>query len=248
VRPQAELFPASPALEYLAAQPQPVRVLDWDTGASDARESFLGIGAPQSMVHGVSTPRGYNPLDVRHYREFIAYVVNDPTPVRGNSPYTQQVLPNFEVGNPELFRLLADEIVPLPGAPELLQALTDLELPWAIATSGRMITAEPNLIRLGLDPEHAKIVTRDQVQFAKPDPDLFVEAARRLGTTTRGSCVIGDSIWDMIAAARCGALGIGLLSGGYGPEELERAGALRVYDDPADMLYHLDEIAPRTRD
>src|SRR5215212_5860521 len=145
----------------------------------------------------------------------------------------------------ELFRLLGDEIVPLPGAPELLQALTDLELPWAIATSGRMITAEPNLIRLGLDPEHAKIVTRDQVQFAKPDPDLFVEAARRLGTTTRGSYVIGDSIWDMIAAARCGALGIGLLSGGYGPEELERAGALRVYDDPADMLYDLDEIAPR---
>ena len=148
----------------------------------------------------------------------------------------------------ELFRLLSDEIVPLPGAPELLQALTELELPWAIATSGRMITAEPNLIRLGLDPEHAKIVTRDQVQFAKPDPDLFVEAARRVGTTTRGSYVIGDSIWDMIAAARCGALGIGLLSGGYGPEELERAGALRVYDDPADMLYHLDEIAPRTRD
>ena len=74
------------------------------------------------------------------------------------------------------------------------------------------------------------------------------EAARRLGTTTRGSYVIGDSIWDMIAAARCGALGIGLLSGGYGREELERAGALRVYDDPADMLVHLDELAPRPHD
>ena len=65
------------------------------------------------------------------------------------------------------------------------------------------------------------------VRYAKPDPDLFVEAARRLGTTTQGSYVIGDSIWDMIAAARCGALGIGLLSGGYGREELERAGALQ---------------------
>ena len=64
----------------------------------------------------------------------------------------------------------------------------------------------------------------------------------------QGSYVIGDSIWDMIAAARCGALGIGLLSGGYGRDELERAGALRVYDDPADMLLHLDELAPRTRD
>jgi phosphoglycolate phosphatase-like HAD superfamily hydrolase len=111
-----------------------------------------------------------------------------------------------------------------------------------------METASANLKSLGVDSERAVVVTRDQVNYAKPDPDLFVEAARRLGAGTRDSYVIGDSIWDMIAAARCGALGIGLLSGGYGQEELERAGALRVYDDPADMLIHLDELAPRTRD
>ena len=148
----------------------------------------------------------------------------------------------------EHFLALAGEVVPLPGSAELLQTLTDLQLPWGIATSGRMETASANLLSLGVDRERAVVVTRDQVNYAKPDPDLFVEAARRLGTSTQGSYVIGDSIWDMIAAARCGALGIGLLSGGYGREELERAGALRVYDDPADMLVHLDEIAPRTRD
>jgi HAD superfamily hydrolase (TIGR01509 family) len=148
----------------------------------------------------------------------------------------------------EHFLALSSEVVPLPGAVELLQALTELELPWAIATSGRMVTAEANLRSLGVEPEQATVVTRDQVNYAKPDPDLFIEAARRLGTTTQGSYVIGDSIWDMLAAARCGALGIGLLSGGYGREELMSSGALRVYDDPADMLDHLDEIAPRTRD
>jgi HAD superfamily hydrolase (TIGR01549 family) len=148
----------------------------------------------------------------------------------------------------ELFRELSKDVSPLPGAVDLLQALTELDLPWAIATSGRMRTAEANLISLGIDLDRAIVVTRDMVRYAKPDPDLFVEAARRLGTTAPGSYVVGDSIWDMIAAARCGALGIGLLSGGYGREELERAGALRVYDDPADMLLHLDEIAPRTRD
>jgi HAD superfamily hydrolase (TIGR01509 family) len=148
----------------------------------------------------------------------------------------------------EHFLTLAGEVVPLPGAKELLRQLGDLDLPWAIATSGRMETASANLQSLGVDPTSATVVTRDQVNYAKPDPDLFVEAARRLGTIPQGSYVIGDSIWDMIAAARCGALGIGLLSGGYGAEELERAGALRVYDDPADMLLHLDEIAPRTRD
>lgn len=148
----------------------------------------------------------------------------------------------------EHFLALSDEVVPLPGARALLAKLTELDLPWAIATSGRIETASANLASLGVDRDGAVVVTRDQVNYAKPDPDLFVEAARRLGTLAQGSYVIGDSIWDMIAAARCGALGIGLLSGGYGRDELERAGALRVYDDPADMLLHLDEIAPRTKD
>jgi HAD superfamily hydrolase (TIGR01509 family) len=148
----------------------------------------------------------------------------------------------------ELYLAISQEVTPLPGSVQLLHALSDAELPWAIATSGRMVTAEANLRALGLDPNKVPVVTRDQVRYAKPDPDLFVEAARRLGASVAGSYVIGDSIWDMLAAARCGALGIGLLSGGYGADELERAGALRVYDDPADMLMHLDELAPRPRD
>ena len=148
----------------------------------------------------------------------------------------------------ELFRELSKDVPPLPGAVELLRELTRQQLPWAIATSGRMRTAATNLRSLEVDPDQAVVVTRDMVRFAKPDPDLFVEAAKRLGTTTRGSYVIGDSIWDMYAALRCGALGIGLLSGGYGADELERAGAMRVFEDPADLLAHLDELAPRTRD
>jgi HAD superfamily hydrolase (TIGR01509 family) len=163
-------------------------------------------------------------------------------------PIDEPTIQRLRKRHAEHFIALSGEVVPLPGAIDLLQTLTKLELPWAIATSGRMATASANLASLGIDRENAVVVTRDQVNYAKPDPDLFVEAARRLGTTTAGSYVIGDSIWDMIAAARCGALGIGLLSGGYGREELTGAGALRVYDDPADLLDHLDEIAPRTRD
>ena len=146
----------------------------------------------------------------------------------------------------EAYLELSPDVTPLPGSRELIKAIQDLGLPWAIATSGRMETALPNLRALSVDPEVSTVVTRDQVRFAKPDPDLFIEAARRLGASTMGSYVVGDSIWDMLAAARCGALGIGLLSGGYGREELERSGALRVYDDPLDMLRHLDELAPRS--
>lgn len=136
-------------------------------------------------------------------------------------------------------------IRPLPGARELLATLTANKIPWAIATSGRMETAGPVLKHLGVDLEKVPVVTRDQVRFAKPDPDLFLAAADRLGVDIATACVVGDAIWDMLAARRARALGIGLLSGGYGEEELVRAGAYRVFADPAGMLYHLDEIGGR---
>jgi phosphoglycolate phosphatase-like HAD superfamily hydrolase len=138
-----------------------------------------------------------------------------------------------------------DEIRPLPGARDLLAALTDASIPWAIATSGRMETAGPSLEKLGIDPSKVPVVTRDMVKYAKPDPDLFLTAAERLGVDMHVASVVGDSVWDMLAAQRARALGIGVLSGGYGAEELERAGAYRVFDDPADMLAHLDEIGGR---
>ncbi|MGN6374669.1 MAG: HAD family hydrolase [Sphingomonas sp.] len=145
------------------------------------------------------------------------------------------------------YQRLSGTVRPLPGAVDLLRTLSDLKVPWAIATSGRMETAAVNIAALDIDPEEAVVVTRDQVRFAKPDPDLFEEAARRLGVAIEDAIVVGDSIWDMLAAARCHALGVGLLSGGYGREELERSRALRVYDDPADLLRHLDEVASRVR-
>jgi phosphoglycolate phosphatase-like HAD superfamily hydrolase len=108
-----------------------------------------------------------------------------------------------------------------------------------------METAGHNLASLGVDPNKVPVVTRDQVKYAKPDPDLFLTAAERLGVDIRESLVLGDSIWDMIAAQRARALGVGLLSGGYGEDELERAGAFRVYADPADLLLHIDEVSAR---
>jgi HAD superfamily hydrolase (TIGR01509 family) len=137
------------------------------------------------------------------------------------------------------------KIRPLPGARELLEALTRADIPWAIATSGRMETASQNLAALGVNPDVNVVVTRDDVKYAKPDPDLFLAAAARLNAPITSAVVIGDSIWDMLAARRCQALGVGLLSGGYGLDELERAGAYRVYEDPADLLDHLDEVGGR---
>ena len=140
---------------------------------------------------------------------------------------------------------LGRDVRPLPGARELLAFLTDAKIPWAIATSGRMETAAVNLPALGVDPHQTPVVTRDEVRFAKPDPDLFLAAADRLGAGIERAIVVGDSIWDMLAATRCRALGVGLLSGGYGSDELRQAGAIRVYEDPADLLNHIDEVGGR---
>jgi HAD superfamily hydrolase (TIGR01509 family) len=134
---------------------------------------------------------------------------------------------------------------PLPGARELLGHLTRAGIRWAIATSGRMATAKFNLALLGIDAARTVIVTRDEVRRAKPDPDLFTAAAERLQADIQSAVIVGDSIWDMLAARRARGLGVGVLSGGYGQDELERAGAIRVYEDPADLLRHIDEIGGR---
>jgi HAD superfamily hydrolase (TIGR01509 family) len=136
-------------------------------------------------------------------------------------------------------------IRPLPGARALLATLTEADIPWAIATSSRLETAGPVLAQLDIAPDSGSVVTRDQVQYAKPDPDLFLAAAQRTGVPVEQACVVGDSVWDMLAARRARSLGVGVLSGGYGEEELARAGAYRVYADPRDLLEHLDEVGGR---
>ena len=124
--------------------------------------------------------------------------------------------------------------------------LTEIAVPWAIATSGYIESAGPTIEALGV-PKDVPVITRDQVAHAKPDPDLFLAAADRLGVDIVESIVVGDSVWDLLAARRARALGVGLLSGGYGQVELERAGAYRVYEEPADLLRHLDEVGVRAR-
>jgi HAD superfamily hydrolase (TIGR01549 family) len=145
----------------------------------------------------------------------------------------------------EAYAPFLDQVRPLPGAIDLLATLTGYSVPWAIATSGYIESAAPMVEMLGV-PDGVPVVTRDQVAHAKPDPDLFLAAADRLGADIEHSVVVGDSVWDLLAARRARALGVGFLSGGYGEDELARAGAYRVYQDPADLLAHLDEVGVRS--
>ncbi|SRR5258707_4150386 len=151
---------------------------------------------------------------------------------------------NLQKWHAEAYEKLVSQVHPLPGAVELLSHLAKAKIPYAIATSGMLESARPSLKALEIGPE-VPVITRDQVRHAKPDPDLFLAAAERLGTSIFDSIVVGDSVWDLLAARRARALGVGLASGGYGQDELERAGAYRTYEDPLDLLHHLDEVGVR---
>jgi len=141
----------------------------------------------------------------------------------------------------ELFRQLLPERRPLPGAVELISFLRLNTILFGIATSGRRPEINASLDVLGIGDETV-VVERGDVARAKPEPDLFLACQQRLGIGVSDCYVIGDAVWDLLAARRAGMLSIGLLSGGYGEDELSRAGAFRVYRDPAELHRSLDEL------
>ena len=144
-----------------------------------------------------------------------------------------------------IFRKKIPEIRVQPGAKELLQYFEKIGAPWALATSGDRSQVEQLLRNFDIPPD-VPVITGDDVAAAKPAPDTFVLAAERLEVSPHDSVVIGDSPWDLLAAQRMKGLGIGLLCGGYAQVELERAGAYRVYEDPGDLLAHIEELGIQT--
>jgi len=142
-----------------------------------------------------------------------------------------------------LFRELLppEERRPLPGAKDLLAVLRERGVVHGIATSGRRPSIDASLDALGI-PAETVVVERGDVARAKPEPDLFLECARRLEAPPEDCYVIGDAVWDLLAARRARMLSIGLLSGGYGADELQGSGAYRVYRDAAELRSSLDEL------
>jgi HAD superfamily hydrolase (TIGR01509 family) len=147
----------------------------------------------------------------------------------------------IEKSHGDIYEKLVAGVKPLPGARDLLDELTRLRRPWAIVTSSKPEKAQAVLQTLGIGSGDT-VVTRGEVNRAKPEPDPFYVGAERLGARIGDCVVVGDSVWDLLSAQRARALGVGVLTGGSGREELERAGAYRVYEDPADILRHLDEL------
>jgi HAD superfamily hydrolase (TIGR01509 family) len=140
-----------------------------------------------------------------------------------------------------IFQELLPERHPLPGARELLATLRERGIVHGIATSGRRPEIDLSLDVLGVGDETV-VIDRGHVRRAKPEPDLFLACQEALGVEPEACYVVGDAVWDLLAARRAGMLSVGLLSGGYGADELLAAGAFRVYDDAAELRASLDEL------
>jgi HAD superfamily hydrolase (TIGR01509 family) len=134
-----------------------------------------------------------------------------------------------------------DWVRPMPGARDLLLALSEAGVPWVIASSGKAEEAEAHIEKLDL-PRTPPYVCSADVSNAKPNPEMFLAAADRIDASVLDCIAVGDATWDMLAARRARMLGVGLVCGGYSVEELQKAHAFRVYLDPADLHGSLDEI------
>ena len=156
-------------------------------------------------------------------------------------PLTAEEAAAIQTRHGELFRELLPERRPLPKAVELLADLRAAGVPHGIATSGRRPEINASLDALGVGAETV-VIERGLVQRAKPEPDLFLAGAEALGVAAEDCYVVGDAVWDLLAARRARMLSVGLLSGGYGEDELGRAGAFRVYRDTKELRESLDEL------
>jgi HAD superfamily hydrolase (TIGR01509 family) len=156
-------------------------------------------------------------------------------------PLSDEEVERLQQRHGELYRGLLPERRPLPGAVELLAHLREAGVPFGIATSGRRPEIDASLDALGVGPE-VTVVERGDVLHAKPEPDLFLACQQRMGVAVADATVVGDAVWDLLAARRAGMLSVGLLTGGYGEDELVSAGAFRVYRDPEELDASLDEL------
>jgi HAD superfamily hydrolase (TIGR01509 family) len=189
--------------------------------------SSAGIVIPQWKIHRRVGMSG---------KAFLHELLREDVPTPSNID-----LDELEQKHDTLFSRAIPHLQRLPGANELLEHLSRHRIRVAIATTGGRKATSALLKKIKL-PAEFPVLTGDDVKKAKPSPDVFVAAAKKLRVPINDCIIVGDSLWDLLAAGRKSALGVGLLSGGYGQAELEGAGAFRVFSDPADLLMHIEQL------
>lgn len=137
------------------------------------------------------------------------------------------------------FARLRDEMVAFDAVPELLREVQALGLRVVLGTSASPENLPAMLKAIGADDAIAAVVSSADVEQAKPHPDIFSTSILKASLDPERTMVVGDTRWDVEAARRAGLDCITLLTGGWGTAELDAAGAIAVYDSPADLLHRL---------
>ncbi|MBJ7350599.1 HAD family hydrolase [Rhodococcus sp. 14-2483-1-1] len=140
----------------------------------------------------------------------------------------------------EYYADASSDLEVLPDARELLADLNTRGLTVVLATSAP--ESELSTLRDLLDVEDsvAVVTSGEDAEVAKPEPDIVAVALERAGVQAERAVMVGDSVWDIEAAGRAGVRAIGVLSGGISRSELLDAGAVAVFDDPADLLANIE--------
>lgn len=136
---------------------------------------------------------------------------------------------------------LADRLRPFTGARDLLAAVASHHVGVVLATSAP--GNELKLLRAALNAEDTltAVTSAEDADTAKPAPDLLEAALAKVAVTAANAMMVGDTVWDGQACQAAGVRFVGLLSGGIAEAELRAAGAIAVYDDPNDLLDHLED-------
>jgi HAD superfamily hydrolase (TIGR01549 family) len=154
---------------------------------------------------------------------------------------SKDTMTSLELAHRDYYARLSDEVRVIEGAAQLLQALTEIDIGIAIATSARRQEAERFLKQLMPGPDTV-VITSETEARSKPDSHQFERAFAKLRVVPHEAAIVGDSSWDMLASRLAGSLGVGVLSGGYSETELSSAGAFRVYRDVGGILLRLEEL------
>ncbi|MHB8840599.1 MAG: HAD family hydrolase [Candidatus Aquicultor sp.] len=141
-----------------------------------------------------------------------------------------------------IFREYYPGIKPFPMVKELFWVLHDRGVKLALATSTTRQDARFYVELLSSKDLIGALIAAEDIQRSKPDPEIFLKAAERLGVNPHESAVVGDSPHDIKAAVSAEMLAIGVLTGGFSAEQLLEAGADKIYDDIADLLHHIEKI------
>jgi HAD superfamily hydrolase (TIGR01509 family) len=137
------------------------------------------------------------------------------------------------------FDALLPEIRAIDGADQLLHALHDHGFVVVLATSSPEDLLQDLLTNVDGTEVVDVVITADDVDQAKPNPDIFEVALDRADLTIDRALALGDSVWDVEAARRAGVGTVAVETGGFSRFELEHAGALAVYRDAAVLAEQL---------